>query len=138
MDLGKEDSWGHRGFEPCEGRQGCRKPYRQKARRGTKGVARALFRGEGLSLSLPGCHLPEGTLGSKSYEHGATLTCVGVDEEGLREVLAIKVAGFGEGSGVRLAAARSHRPGHLRSEAGSLRRPRGDKGCGFGELPGAQ
>jgi putative transposase len=58
-----------------------------------------------------------------SVTNMALLAGVGLDEEGFREVLAVEVAGYGEGSGVCLAAARPHRPGLFRSASGSLRRP---------------
>lgn len=60
-------------------------------------MARTLSGGEGLSLPLPARHLPEGTLGSERHEHGAALVCVGVEEEGFREVLAVEVAGSEKG-----------------------------------------
>jgi hypothetical protein len=60
----------------------------------------------------------------------ALLACVGVDEEGFREVLAVEVGLHGEGSGLRLAAAGSHRPRPFGREVGGLRRSRGHKGCG--------
>ena len=43
----------------------------------------------------------------------ALLVCVGVDEEGFREVLAVEVAGSEKGDGLRLAASRTHRPGPI-------------------------
>jgi hypothetical protein len=48
----------------------------------------------------------------------ALLACVGVDEEDFREVLAVG-GRFGEGSGLRLAVAGSHRPEPTRSAPGS-------------------
>ena len=71
-------------------------------------MARTLSGGEGLSLPLPARHLPEGTLGSERHEHGAALVCVGVEEEGFREVLAVEVAGKEKG-GLRFGASRAHR-----------------------------
>ena len=61
-------------------------------------MARALIRGEGLSIPLPGRHLPEGALGSERVTSMALLACVGVDEEGFREVLAVEVAGSEKGA----------------------------------------
>ncbi len=55
-------------------------------------MAEAVPGGEGLPLHLPGRHLSEGALGA-SVTSMALLACVGVDEEGFREVLAIEVAG---------------------------------------------
>ena len=63
----QEDSGRHRCAEPGEGGQGRRKPHRQEARRGAEGVAGALSGGEGIPLSLPGRHLPEGQMGSEGY-----------------------------------------------------------------------
>jgi putative transposase len=97
-DLGKEDSGSDRRLEQGEGRQGCRKPHRPTPRRAAAGVARTPFGGEGLPLPLPGCHLPKGPLGSEGDWHGALLACVGVDEEGFREVLAVEVAGSEKGA----------------------------------------
>src|SRR5215208_2034467 len=60
-------------------------------------MARSLFGGEDLPLPLPGCHVPEGALGA-SVTSMALLACVGVDEEGFREVLAVEAAGSEKGA----------------------------------------
>jgi len=77
-------------------------------------------------------------LGFEGHDHGAALVCVGVDEEGFREVLAVEVAGSEKGaayasmlrglidgglSGVRLVVSDDHE---------------GIKAALAGELPGAE
>ncbi len=72
-----------------EGRQGRCQPHRPSARRGAEGLAGEAVGGEGLPLPLPGRHLPEGVRWGASVTNLALLACVGVDEEGFREVLAV-------------------------------------------------
>ena len=54
---------------------------------------RAITRGEELSLPLP-----EGDRWGAKVTSMALLACVGVDEEGFREVLAVEVAGTEQGA----------------------------------------
>ena len=57
-------------------------------------MAGALFGGEG--ISLPGCYLLKVRWGARVTSM-ALLVCVGVDEGGFREVLAVEVAGTEKG-----------------------------------------
>ncbi len=66
----------------------------------------------------------------------ALLACVGVDEEGFREVLAVEVAGTEKGEAYASLATGPHRPGPKRREAGALRRPRGHKSGGLRRAAG--
>jgi putative transposase len=55
--------------------------------------ASAHWRRRNIPSPLPRRHLPEGTLWGASVTSMALLVCVGVEEEGFREVLAVEVAG---------------------------------------------
>ncbi len=57
-----------------------------------------LWRRRNIPTSTWRRHLPEGPLGGEGHEHMALLACVGVDEEGFREVLAVEVAGSEKGA----------------------------------------
>jgi putative transposase len=60
----------------------------------------------------------------------ALLVCVGVDEEGFREVLAVEVAGSEKGVAYASLLAGASGPGSEGSAPGGLRRPRRHKGRG--------
>jgi hypothetical protein len=63
-------------------------------------MARALFGGEGISLSVAGRHLPEvkARWGARVRSMALLACVVGVDEEGFRELLAIEVASTEKGA----------------------------------------
>jgi putative transposase len=88
-DLGQEDSRRHRGFEQGESRQGHREPHRQKARRERR--ERSLEEKGYPYLYLDATYLK--VRWSARVTTMALLVCVGVDEEGFGEVLAVEVAG---------------------------------------------
>ena len=62
----------------------------------------------------------------------ALLACVGVDEEGFREVLAIEVAGTEKGAAYASLLRGLIEPGPQGCTSGRLRRPRRDKGRRLG------
>jgi putative transposase len=83
-------------------------------------------------IPLPRRYVPEGPLWGARVSSLALLACVGVDEEGFREVLAVEVDGSEKGAAYASLLRGLPRPGPFRSaSSGGFRRSRGKKGGGL-------